>query len=119
MMSMFRSESKYNNKITYYDGIRFDSKAEMQHYCELELLKKAGVVKDIQRQVSFQLQPGYTGKDGKKVKAITYKADFVVTYSDGHKEVIDVKGHLTEVYKLKKKMLLYIYPDIDFKEVYK
>ena len=44
-------------------------------------------------------------------------ADFVVTYSDGHVEVIDVKGVRTDVYKLKRKMLLFKYPDLIFREV--
>ena len=36
-------------------------------------------------------------------------------YANGLEEVIDVKGKLTEAFKIKRKMLLYKYRDIDFK----
>lgn len=67
-------------------------------------------------QVPFTLLDGYKRK-GKAVRGIKYYADFVVTYVDGHKEVVDVKGVRTDVYKLKKKLLLAKYPEIDFREV--
>ena len=54
-------------------------------------------------------------KDGKKIQAITYKADFKVIYANGSEEIIDVKGKLTESFKIKRKMLLYKLRDIDFK----
>ena len=53
--------------------------------------------------------------NGKRIRPITYKADFKVIYKDGHEEVIDVKGKLTEEFKIKRKMLLYRYRDINFK----
>lgn len=34
-----------------------------------------------------------------------YYADFKVTYADGRVEVVDVKGFITDVYSLKKKMV--------------
>ena len=40
------------------------------------------------------------------VKICTYYADFVVYFPSGKVEVIDVKGFKTDVYKLKKKMML-------------
>lgn len=48
---------------------------------------------------------------------MSYFADFLVIFRDGSEQVWDVKGRLTEVYKLKKKLLLATYPDIDFWEV--
>lgn len=114
---MQKAKSKYNNQKCYCDGLKFDSKAEMNYYAVLTLQKKAGLIKDIQCQVPFELLPGYTTKAGERVRKITYLADFVVAYADGTTEVIDVKGRQTDVYKLKKKMLLYKYPDINFKEV--
>lgn len=80
------------------------------------MLRMAGVVKDFDMQVPFTLLDGYKHK-GKAVRGIKYYADFVVTYADGHREVIDVKGMRTEVYKIKKKLLLNKYPDINFREV--
>lgn len=111
-----KTDSKYHAEKTKIDGIQFDSKKEADYYCELKMLKMAGEVKEIDRQVVFELLPSYK-RNGKTVRAITYRADFVVTYRDGSKNVIDVKGYQTDVYKLKKKMLLYRYPDINFQEV--
>lgn len=108
--------SKYYSKKVKVDGIVFDSKKEADYYCQLRLLQKANIVKEFQMQVPFELQPKYRYK-GKLVRAISYIADFVVTYADGKKEVIDVKGYRTKDYRLKKKMLLYKYPEMDFKEV--
>lgn len=108
--------SKYHARKTAIDGITFDSKKEADYYCELKMLKLAGVVASFERQVAFELQPKYK-KDGKTVRAIRYLADFVVTYDDGHTEVVDVKGLRTDVYKLKRKILEYKYPDIRITEV--
>lgn len=98
--------SKYRNRKVVVDGIEFASKMEADYYCELRMKEMAGEVADIACQVPFVLQNGFSLPDGKKVRKITYIADFVVTYTDGHKEVVDVKGYKTEVYKLKKKLLL-------------
>lgn len=108
--------SKYHARKTSVDGICFDSRKEADYYCELKILKQAGVVASFELQVPFELIPKYKYK-GKTVRAMKYIADFVVKYVDGHTEVVDVKGMRTDVYKIKKKMLLYAYPNIDFKEV--
>lgn len=107
---------KYHNKKVIIDGIAFDSKKEANYYCELKILKMAGKVKDFELQVPFELQPKFK-YDGKTTRAIKYIADFVVKYADGHVEVVDVKGMRLDVYKLKRKLLLYKYPEIIFKEV--
>lgn len=98
------------------DGITFDSRKEANYYCELKMLKQAGEVLEIELQVPYELQPKYWYK-GKAIRAIKYVADFRVTYADGHIEVIDTKGVRTEAYKIKKRLLLYQYPGIDFREV--
>ena len=100
--------AKYRNIKTELDGITFDSKKEAYRYAELKILEKGGVIKDLQRQVKFELQPSFY-HNGKKERAITYIADFVYTEND--KTIIeDVKSPITknnQVYKLKKKMMLY------------
>lgn len=110
-------EAKYNNNKCTVDGITFDSMLEARYYQRLRLLQKAGVVKEIKLQVPFILQPSFRRLTGQLVRDIKYVADFVVTYSDGRQQVVDTKGVQTAVYKIKKKMLLYQYPDIDFVEV--
>lgn len=114
--TMTKSRSKYGAKKVKVGDKRFDSIAEGSYYQYLCLLQKSGQITDIQLQVPFELQPKYVRK-GKTVQAIKYFADFVVTYADGHTEVVDVKGMRTDVYKLKKKMLLFKYPDMRFIEI--
>ena len=94
-----------------YDGIVFDSKAEMEYYREVVLpLAAAGGIVQYELQKSFVLQPGFR-HDGKAVRAITYVCDFYLIYKDGRSEVIDVKGMATPEAKLKRKMFLYKYPE--------
>ena len=108
--------SKYNAQKTSVDNIIFDSKAEANYYKSLKLLKKAGEIKDFELQPTYILQDGY--KRGKrKVQPITYKADFLVTYTDGRQEIIDCKGMKTEVYRIKKKIFEYKYPELEIIEV--
>lgn len=110
--------SKYGAKKTQVDNINFHSQAEAKRYRELMLLKRAGEVTDVQLQPSYVLMPGFKHKaTGKRVQAITYKADFLVTYADGHQEIEDVKGVRTPVYLLKKKLFMNLHPDLYIKEV--
>ena len=109
-------KSKYNNQKTMVDGIKFDSKKEADYYIHLKLLKKAGEIKDIGLQQRFVLQPGFK-KNGVKYQPITYIADFVITNNDGTTEVVDVKGVETQVFKIKKKLFEYMYPDLNLKVV--
>ncbi len=106
--------NKYKNKKTMVDGIKFDSEMESHYYIYLKQLKEIGEVVDFVLQPTYLLQEGFDLK-GKRIRPITYKADFKVIYKDGHEEVIDVKGKLTEEFKIKRKMLLYRYRDINFK----
>ncbi|WP_270525766.1 DUF1064 domain-containing protein [Longibaculum muris] len=104
------SYSKYKNEKIVIDGHKFDSNAEGQRYLDLKLLERAGEIKDLRLQYKFVLQEGYVNHKGKKICPITYVADFV--YYDVKKEctvVEDVKGMLTDVYKLKKKMFEFRY----------
>lgn len=44
-------------------------------------------------------------------------ADFYLIYSDGHCEVIDVKGMADVSAKLKRKLFWYVYPDLSYRWV--
>lgn len=111
-----RKENKYKNVKVEIDGIKFDSKFEAEFYfSELQWLQAAGEITKIERQKAYLLQPAFKYQ-GKTIRAIHYVADFVVTYKDGRVEVIDTKGVQTKEYLLKKKLLLYKYPKINFRE---
>jgi hypothetical protein len=104
----------YNAKKTLMDGIWFASKAEAYFYLLLKQEKEEGKIIDIDFQPKYILQEGFTYK-GVKLIAITYKADFKVTYADGSVVVIDVKGKKTEAFMIKAKLFMNLYPDIDFR----
>lgn len=90
--------NKYHAKKTEYNGRTFDSKKEANRAWELDMLKKAGEVVDIDYQPVFVCVV-----EGKKI--CKYYADFQVTYADGRVEIEDVKGMKTPVYRLKKKLV--------------
>lgn len=101
--------SKYHSRKTVVDGQKFDSKKEARRYQELLLLEKAGVIKNLSRQVKFVLIPSQRDENGKVVeRECSYKADF--TYEEGIKTVVeDVKGYRTKEYIIKRKLMLYQY----------
>lgn len=104
--------NKYGATKTVRDGIKFDSKKEALMYQNLKLLEKNGNIKDLKLQPEFELQPSFRGKDGKKVRAIKYIADF--SFYDNDKKrfrVLDAKGMHTPVFSIKRKMFDYLMID--------
>lgn len=100
--------AKYGNRKVIRDGIEFDSIKECQRYCELKLMQRAGVISDLQLQVSFELIPAQR-IDGKAVeRAVNYIADFVYK-QDGQTVVEDTKGYKTPEYIMKRKMMLFFH----------
>lgn len=103
--------------IRTYDDIVFDSRLEMRYYSEVVLPGvDSGQIRTYELQKKYELQPKFK-HDGKTVLPITYVADFYIEYSDGHIEVVDTKGMPDNVARLKRKMFLYHYPDIQFRWV--
>jgi len=93
--------NKYGNtKVKTNVGV-FDSQKEFTRYCQLIYLERAKEIKNLQRQVRYELIPKtHYGR------AIYYVADFV--YEEKGKIVVeDVKSEATKtpVYKLKKRLL--------------
>ena len=107
--------SKYGNKKKEIDNVKFDSKKEATRYEELKQMQKIGIIKKLELQPKFVLQDRFK-KNGKTYRAITYKADFSY-YKDGKLIVEDTKGFKTQVYKLKKKMFEYKFPELELKEL--
>lgn len=122
------NRSKYHNVKTPVDGHVFDSKHEAERYMQLKMLLKRGEISDLVLQKEFILIPAQYAPDtidenGKKVKGkcierkCSYFADFV--YFDNYTQdfvVEDAKGEKTDVYKIKKKLMLERY-NIKIKEV--
>lgn len=107
--------SKYGSRKVTRDGMTFDSQKEYRRFCELRLLERAGKVKDLQRQVKFELIPSQ--RIGGKVveRACNYIADFVYT-ENGKKVVEDTKGFKTTDYIIKRKLMLWVH-GIRIKEI--
>ena len=110
--------NKYNAKKIKIDGHTFDSKREAARYRELKLFLKAGEIRDLVLQPRFLLQDEFFDKNEVKHKKIEYVADFLYIDKAGRNVVEDVKGVLTDVYKIKKKMFLKKYDDqYEFREI--
>lgn len=113
-----RRYSKYNAKKITIDGHDFPSKREAERYCELKLLEKAKEIRDLVLQPRFLLQDKFEDKQGNTHRKIEYVADFMYIDKDNKKIVEDVKGVMTDVYKLKKKLFLNLYDkEFDFREI--
>jgi len=109
---MFK-KSKYGNKKT--NG--YDSKKEAKRAFDLEILSKKRLIKNLQTQVRFELQPSFKDNHGKTERAITYVADFVYLCLETNRLICeDVKGFKTETYKIKKKLFKFKYPQYTFIE---
>lgn len=108
--------NKYHNKKIIVNGHKFDSIKEANYYNQLKLLQRAGLIRDLELQKTFILQPSFK-LNNKTRRQITYKADFTYFSNEDNKiHVIDVKGFKTDVYNIKKKMFEYKY-GIEIEEI--
>lgn len=91
---------------------------EAARYVELKMFEKVGKISHLQLQPKFELQPKFTDTSGKKHRALAYIPDFIyVNMENGEMVVEDVKGILTDVYKIKLKLFLSKYKDLKFYEI--
>ena len=94
--------NKYGAKKTTVDGITFDSKWEAQRWGELKAMERGGLVRDLERQVKYDIVVN-------DEKICRYIADFrykIVDDNGGTKEVVeDAKGFETADFKIKKKLM--------------
>ena len=108
--------AKYGNAKVEVNGILFDSKKEARRYLELIALEAAGEIRDLQRQVPFELIPSQR-IDGKVVeREVKYVADFAYHDKGGSLVVEDTKGMKTRDYIIKRKLMLYVH-NIRIREV--
>ena len=105
---MMSRKNKYNNV-----GHGSSTK-ERNRGAVLELLQKQGYIYGLQKQVVYELIPAhYDAVNGKRKcieRACTYKADFVY-FDEELKQLIveDSKGMRTEVYNIKRKLMLFLH----------
>lgn len=102
-----RRGQKYGNQKVTDHGITFDSKAEHKRWLYLSMLAKTGEIRDLQRQVPFELIPAMPKPRGGKERPTVYLADFVYLDKDGNQVIEDVKGAVTPEFRLKRKLMLF------------
>lgn len=127
-----RNGNKYKNEKVEFEGIKFDSKKELERYLVLRNAEKNGIISELKLQPTFTLFQAIYHDETVQLKTkqktvrkceqlpITYKADFSYI-KDGKLTVEDVKGSeymITEVFKIKEK-LMYAIHGIKIKRVYK
>lgn len=97
---MRRLGHKFNAKPTVAgDGIRYASKKEAAYADKLKMMQKSGEILFYIRQVGLDL-PGKS----------RHFIDFLVFYTDGTAEFIEVKGRDHPIGKLKRKQAEALYP---------
>lgn len=93
--------SKYRNRVTVVDGVRFDSAKEARRLSELALLERAGEITELRRQVTYAL-------DVNGHSICRYIADAVYRDRTGSLVVEDVKSPATRklpAYRIKAKLM--------------
>lgn len=112
-------KTKYGNKKVEYDGLKFDSKKEMQRYIVLKKAEQDGIISNLRMQVRYELIPAVKQTYIKYLKTkdkecektiqlpITYTCDFQYI-KDGVLVIEDVKASpkmLPKEFVLKEKMM--------------
>lgn len=106
--------TKYHNRKIKVNGETFDSQREYERFCELNLLQKAGVIQNLQRQTKFVLIPSQYATDPKTgnkkcvERSVVYVADFQYV-RNGKIVVEDTKGFKTKEYIIKRKLMMYVH----------
>ena len=114
---MTERRGKYNAHKVTENGYTFDSGAEARRYRELKLMQGANQISCLVVHPMYALLPAFTHIGGKE-RPVDYIADF--RYWDeaiGAYIVEDVKGVQTDIFKLKRKILLWRYPNMIFRIV--
>ena len=105
-MVRYGKYNKYNAKKTQFMGFKFDSKWEAERYGQLVSMERAGVIEDLERQVSFNIMIN-------DEKICRYIADYtyIKINEDVSREKIveDAKGVQTTDFVIKKKLMKAIY----------
>lgn len=94
--------------------MKFDSRREMERYIDLAEQEREGRISGLRRQVVYELAPGVVIQ-GRKRPALRYVADFVYRDGEGREITEDVKGKITEGYRIKRHLMAVM--GIEIKEV--
>jgi len=102
-------QKNYKNLVDYrnvkshvYGGQSYHSKKEASYAAQLDILQKAGEIKEWDRQIEVPLIVN-------GIKIARYYVDFLVTHKDGRKEYVEVKGWWTDYARLKWRLFEALY----------
>lgn len=96
-----RFATKYRNTKTVRNDMVFDSKKEAGRFDELMMLVRCGRVRNLRRQVKYELRVN-------GILIATYKADFVYEefmHGTWSEVVEDVKGYPNDRFPMKRKLM--------------
>ena len=101
---LIKKKSKYSNEKVE----SFDSERERERCGTLKFMQEKGLISNLERQVKYELIPAQY-ENGKCIeRATSYYADF--QYVQGGITIVeDSKGCRTDVYKIKKKLMLQVH----------
>ena len=97
--------SKYGNKKTVNGDLTFDSGRESRRWSQLVLMEKAGVISQLERQITFELIPKQRLSNGKCERSLKYILDFRYI-KDGVTICEDSKVKTTDSYIIKRELML-------------
>lgn len=98
-LSHTKKKNKYGAKKQDYNGKKYDSNLECRYAQELDFRIDAGEVKKWDRQVKLDLSVN-------GVHITNYFCDFRVELKDGTIQYVEVKGVLTDSFRIKWRLLL-------------
>lgn len=111
-------KTKFGNKRCTYNNIKFDSLAERDRYIELRAMELSGKISGLivhGKGLTYTLVAGFKYQtyqgETKTHRAITYIPDFGY-FENGRWILEDVKGQVTDVFKIKHKLFCLKYPEL-------
>lgn len=84
---------------------KYASKAEAAYAAELKIFERAGQISNLEEQESFHIAP-------LGCESIIYRTDFSFRTKTGTRLICDVKGKITDVFRLKMKLFAHAFPHI-------
>jgi hypothetical protein len=102
-----RPGTKYGNRKVMYRKCLYDSVKESEYAMQLDSDVFDGKIRGWKRQVTLAL----IVDDHHICNAIV---DFMVMHKDGSIEYVEVKGYPTDVWKMKRKLIEALYPEIRY-----
>ena len=102
-----KGKNKYNSRKTKYNGRYYHSGLEAKYAQDLDWRKKAGEIKEITPQFKIAIRVN-------DQHITNYYMDFKVILIDGTIEMHEVKGMETDLWRIKWRLSIALYPEWRF-----